>query len=159
MLKILSIDGNYKPKEEDTGSSLFNKNIDLNLVIEAPLYWWISCEYEHSSFDFPKYDRAYCFDAWPTDYSFVTDLKRNISGLENRDRALMQVLPLSTILVANMSLSYQQVCKICQDYGAGEYDYQGLRFQWPAEREWCDFCETLLDIRGIRDIVGGNYYE
>lgn len=63
----------------------------------------------------------------------------------------MKKLPLETVGQACIFLHYQDIVEICEDYIDGAYT--NIQSNWIAEREWSDFCETLLDIKGIRDLV------
>ena len=64
----------------------------------------------------------------------------------------MQLLPLSVIVKATIQLNYRDIIEVCENYVAGEYKYtKGYGF--PNEEEWKCFCETLLDIQGVRDLV------
>ena len=65
----------------------------------------------------------------------------------------MQKLPLDTLGQACIFLHYQDIVEICEDYIDGAYTKE--RSKWIAEREWTDFCETLFDIRGVRDLLYG----
>ena len=58
---------------------------------------------------------------------------------------------LSTLVRGNIFLHYHDIVEICEDYIAGAYRKENTK--WIAEREWTDFCETLLDIKGIRDLI------
>lgn len=146
MLRILAIKCNQFISSDDTGDALFKRDPDFVFRVEAPMYWWLDCEFERFYLDFSKDNLRFCLDAWDkTKYDFTFNV-----GLS--DRQLMQILPLSTIIEANITLSYKRIIKICEDYQCGEYCYPSIN-RWPTEREWKDFCETLLDLRGVRDIV------
>ena len=154
MLRILSIDGKDKPNLTDTGNDLYRTNPTLNLVIEAPMYWWLDCEFERFNFIFPKNGLRFCTDAWESSSKEINSFINLLGRTKNfSDRQIMQILPLSTIITGKVFLSYQKIVEICENYCCGEYAYQELRNQWPTEREWADFCETLLDIRGVRTLV------
>ena len=155
MLKILKIDGRYPPAVDDTGETLFKRNPDINFTIEAPLYWWLDCDFEKFDFQFkknPPYD--YCLDEWKISDPYIQSMQLRLSQNKNiSDRALMQIMPLGTIFTGRIILSYQKIVEICENYQCGEYAYQELRNEWATEREWKDFCETLLDLRGVRSLV------
>ena len=154
MLKILTVESKFKPTAETTGRIMFRDNPEFNFTVEAPMYWWLDCEFERFNFIFPKHkDLRFCFDSWKEDARFLRELKFILDKADFTDRQLMQILPLSTIMTARIVLTYQQIVEICENYQCGEYAYQELRNQWPTEREWADFCETLLDLRGVRDVV------
>lgn len=156
MLRILEIKCNQRVSSDDTGDNLFKRNPEFNLIIEAPMYWWLDCEFERFDFIFPKNKNglSFCdeggkiFPEWVNSLRTLFTINKNIS-----DREVMQILPLGTIISGRINLSYQKIIEICENYQCGEYSYQGLRNQWPTEREWKDFCETLLDLRGVRDLV------
>ena len=76
-----------------------------------------------------------------------------ISKEKLKSRQLMQILPLSTYVEGAIMLSYQEIVGVCENYNCGEYDYKELYNEWPMSREWTDFCETLMDIRGVREIL------
>ena len=60
---------------------------------------------------------------------------------------------LSTLVRGNIFLPYQDIVELCEDYISGAFKKENTK--WIAEREWSDFCETLLDIRGVRDLLYG----
>lgn len=62
------------------------------------------------------------------------------------DRILTTV---STQVNGKIFLQYQDIIEICEDYIAGCYK----KSVFGVEREWADFCETLLDIKGVRDLI------
>lgn len=155
MLRILNIEG-IKLNSADTGEILYSKNPTLVFTIEAPMYWWIDCEFSHFSFILPKNNLRYCFDSWDTDNPYIQRMQLALQNITD-ERQLMQVMPLGTIFSAKVELSYHQILELCENYVTGEYDYRGFYNQWPTEREWTDLCESLLDIRGIRDFVKGDY--
>lgn len=154
MLRILNMNGRYKPLPDDTGDTLFKRNADINFIIEAPMYWWLDCEFERFDFIFPKKDFRFCLDEWKISEPYIQSMQLMVEKNKiSSPRKLMQILPLSTIITGRVVLSYQKIVEICENYQCGEYSYQDLRNQWPTEREWKDFCETLLDIKGVRDLV------
>lgn len=57
--------------------------------------------------------------------------------------------PVSALVRGTIFLNYQDIVEICEDYTLGWYDNTGF----DTARDWKDFCETLLDIKGIRDLV------
>lgn len=74
-------------------------------------------------------------------------------GFEIRqfDRFELRDMPVSTNVTAWVSLSYKEIVKYCTLYKSDEFSDENCI--WHNEREWADFCETLLDIKGIREIV------
>lgn len=159
MLKILSMYGGSQVpywQAFHTGKELFKHNPRLELVIEAPMYWWLDCEFEHYNFIFPKKENGldFCLDEWENPSDEISFIRIRLAQNKNlSDRQLMQILPLGTIISGRIILDYHKIVEICENYRYGEYKYQGLKNQWATEREWTDFCETLLDIKGIRDLV------
>lgn len=153
MLKIKKIHWDKKPHETDTGDNLFERNPTIQFLIYAPMYWWIEVEVPKYSFHMPLEDFEFCFDDFPRAdliYPFYEDIYENISSLTPRQK--MQVLPMSTYIIGIIELSYQEIIEKCENYRAGEYIYY-RPFSFPTEREWTDFCETLLDLKGVRDLV------
>lgn len=71
----------------------------------------------------------------------LPDITQNFEKRKNK-------IPISTMVKASVFLTYQQIVELCEDYVTGVFITQ-----WPTEREYADLCETLLDIRGIRDLV------
>ena len=59
--------------------------------------------------------------------------------------------PVSTLAKGTVFLKYQDIVEICEDYISKQYENS----DFGTEREWRDFCETLLDIKGIRDLIFG----
>lgn len=153
MLTVKQIAGSSF-EENDTGETLFKKNQKLQFHIRAPMYWWLDCDFEKYQIVMPTGDFEFCFDAWAEDAPFIRNTKfvlQNATQLSPRE--LMQALPLSTYLDGMIELTYQKIIEVCENYQCGEYDFQELYNQWPMTREWADFCETLLDIKGVRDIL------
>lgn len=124
MLKVLKVISPYSLKRNIDFETLFKDNHSFIFVIEAPLYWWIDVDGIKYGFDLSD---------------FSDDVRQNLS--------------LSTNIGAMLSLTYQEIVEICKDYQAKMYRYEGKSYQWPNEREWNDFCETLLDIKGVRDLI------
>ena len=86
---------------------------------------------------------------WWVEYSgerTAFDLKEINKYLETKKRKVS----ISTSVKARIFINYQDIVEICEDYILGEYTSQ-----WKADREWADFCETLMDIKGIRDLLYG----
>ena len=54
-----------------------------------------------------------------------------------------------TIVSGTIFLPYKDIIEICEDYVSGYY----TKSDFGIKREWTDFCETLLDIKGVRDLV------
>lgn len=74
-------------------------------------------------------------------------------GFEIRqfDRFELRDMPVSTNVTAFITLTYQDIVRYCNNYIDKEFSAENCI--WHNEREWADFCETLLDIAGIREIV------
>lgn len=152
MLVVKRVEGkNFT--ENDTGETLFERNPELHFHIKAPMYWWVDCDFRKYNLCMPTKNLEYCWDEWKESVPFV---KNTIFILENaklNPRQFMQALPLSTYLEGAVVLSYRDVVEVCENYQCGEYDYKELYNEWPMSREWADFCETLMDIRGVREII------
>lgn len=127
MLQILNTMYPYKYKYvEMSGEELFEENDCFIFDVEAPIHWWVDFSGERTKLNIPYVEPA--------------TVKRQ--GME---------LPVSTKVRGNVFLTYQQIVEMCEDYISGAYTNENTN--WFAEREWNDFCETLLDIRGVRDLV------
>ena len=154
MLQVVKMNWfNYKPIPDDTGDTLLNLNPLITFSIKAPIYWWADCDWIKYKFNMPFSDFEFCLDAH-TDPRIIDVMKEFADILETYEdipRFLMQQLPLSTYVTATIELSYQEIIEVCENYVAGDYTVKGYGF--PDEREWKDFCETLLDIKGVRDLV------
>ena len=124
MLNVIKTTNPYLPNVEKSADELYKENRNFIFVIEAPLYWWIDVDGMKFGFNL----------------SYLTDFEK--------EHLLMR-----DTISAVLSLSYQEIVKICEDYAIGSFKYTGESYQWPNEREWTDFCETLLDIRGVRDLI------
>lgn len=154
MLKILSVK-TAQPHLDTDGVSLFANNPTITLDIEAPLYWWVDTDWDKHFFNMPLSDFKFCKDAfadYDTKQDIINTLEFHLNTLETEPRKLMQLLPLSTMVKGIIQLRYQEIVKICRNYTMGEYTYTAP-YSFPNEREWKDFCETLFDIPGIRDLV------
>ena len=123
MLKILSTKVHANKYDID-GTSLLRLDPSFTFLVEAPLYWWIDFDGVKFGFELDEF----------------SDFER-------------QNIPLSTNVKAYVHLSYEDIVTLCTDYVYGLYDYEAHTYQWNNEREWKDFCETLLDVQGIRDLV------
>ena len=124
MLKVLSMQSYFRYKDVPA-ETLFSKNLSFTFMVEAPIFWWIDFDYG---------------------LKFGFDLSE-FSEYEKENA------PMSTCVKAYVCLSYQEIVEICENYVDGVYKYEDKYYQWPNEREWRDFCETLLDIHGVRDLV------
>lgn len=124
MLKVLSMQSYFRYKDVPA-EVLFEKNLSFTFLVEAPLYWWI-------------------------DFDCGLKFGFNLSEFSELDK---KHVPMSTNVRAYVCLSYQEIVEICENYIEGVYEYTDKSYQWPNEREWKDFCETLLDVHGIRDLV------
>lgn len=154
MLKILNMQTTSTILGKD-GEKLFAVNPTINFRIEAPLYWWVDIDWVKYRFDMPTSNFKFCKDAfleYDPKRDIINTLESHLNTLEVEPRKLMQLLPLSTIVEGVIKLSYQEIVEICENYVAGDYCYV-KGFSFPNEREWKDFCETLFDVQGIRDLV------
>lgn len=148
MLTVLKM-RNVSGTTETSGEALFKLNPRFQFQVKAPMYWWIDLEGPKYMFNMPLDDFQFCFEDFPNDkllYSMFSDM----STLTPRQK--MQVLPLGTIVTASLELTYQEIIALCEDYVSGSFEYY-RPYSFPNEREWKDFCETLLDIVGVRDLV------
>ena len=105
---------------------LLQENPTFILSIKAPIYWWTDFNYSKIGF--------------------------NLEPFSENERREMSV---STTIEGSVVLEYKEIIGICDDYVNEEYKYTGSWYQWSNEREWNDLCETLLDIRGVRELVSG----
>lgn len=155
MLKIKKVHWDKKPHETDTGDNLFERNPTIQFLIYAPMYWWIEVEVPKYSFHMPLEDFEFCVDEFAewVEGAPIPFFKNQLSQSHLLSpRAIMQLLPMSTYIIGIIELSYQEIIEKCENYRAGEYIYY-RPFSFPTEREWTDFCETLLDLKGVRDLV------
>ena len=108
-----------------TPEKLFKANVPFNFYIEAPLYWWLDFDYTKFGFE--------------------------LGDFSEKEKLTM---PVDTPVKGVAVLTYQEIIEVCEDYVNGVFQYnKDDGHQWPAEREWKDFSETLLDIKGVRDFV------
>ncbi len=103
---------------------LYIENRHFLFVISAPIYWWIDAEGVKYGFDLSR---------------FSDEEKQSI--------------PISTSVDAILSLQYREIVDICKDYKLGAFKYEQKAYQWCNENEWSEFCETLLTIQGIKDLI------
>lgn len=137
--------------DRDTGLDLFRHNPTVIFKIRAPMYWWIDTDWIKYYFNMPLTDFEFCLDETVRNSEVQAELIKMLTNCKT-DRQRMQLLPLSAIVTAELSLSYQEIVEVCENYLNGEYNYN-KGYGFPNEREWTDFCETLLDIKGVRDLV------
>lgn len=131
---------------------LFSKNPSFYFTIKAPIYWWIDTDWIKYQMNMPLSDFEFCFDNFYYEKEYQKKYNSVMRWWKDEPRKLMQRLPMSTYMTGCLELSYCEIIEVCENYLAGEYKYvKGYSF--PNEREWSDFCETLLDIKGVRDIV------
>lgn len=136
----------------NNGLELFKQNPVVLFKIKAPIYWWVDIDWIKYYFDMPLSDFEFSQDGWDENLSIIRIERLATQNPNLSPRELMQILPLGTIMTGTIELSYQEIIEVCENYVAGEYTYvKGYGF--PDEREWKDFCETLLDIKGVRDLV------
>lgn len=138
----------------NNGLELFKQNPTVIFKIKAPIYWWVDTDWIKYYFNMPLSDFEFCLDAY-TDPRIIDVMEEFADILETYTdipRFLMQQLPLSTYMTGVIELPYREIIEVCENYVAGEYNYtKGYGF--PNTREWTDFCETLLDVKGVRDLV------
>lgn len=135
-----------------SGNELFEENPTIKFVIKAPIFWWVDADWTKYYFNMPLDNMEFCFDALDEDNPSVLDVKFVLNSAKLEPRQLMQILPLSTYVSAVIELHYREIIEICEEYIIGNFEYEPP-FSFPNTREWKDFCETLLDIRGVRDLV------
>ena len=153
MLQVLGMI--YNTSETD-GEKLFNQNPEFLLTVRAPMYWWLDCGFEKFNLCMPTKNLEFCLDSFSdceAVRSYLWSMKYVTRNVKLEPRQLLQIMPLSTYLEGRVKLSYQQMVEVCENYACGEYDYKELYNQWPISREWTDFCETILDVHGIREII------
>lgn len=131
MLNVLSVKAPQFYGKDVPFEQLFSDNYSFVLEVEAPIYWW-------ADFDGVRFYM---------DLSFLTN-----NPYQEPETVLLKT-PVSTKIKGCISLPYQSIIEICEDYKAGAYVYKKEVNKWPNEREWNDLCETLMDIRGIRYFV------
>lgn len=136
----------------DNGLELFKQNPTVIFKIKAPIYWWVDTDWVKYYFNMPLSDFEFSMDEWNENLPLIRYEKVVTQNPNLSPRELMQILPLSTYMKGTIELTYQEIIEVCENYVAGEYTYiKGYGF--PDDREWADFCETLLDIKGVRDLV------
>ena len=124
MLKVERVTSPYPVRCSKTAEELFAENKSFVFTIDAPFMWWLDV-------DGIRY--GFCLDRF------------NQEDIPN--------LPLSASVVGLLCLSYQEIVEICEDYIQGVYKYKYKSYQFPNEREWKDFCETLMDVKCVRDFI------
>ena len=154
MLQIEKIQWRNPPTNTDTGDTLFTLDPSIVFVVKAPLYWWVDTDWIKYYLNMPLSDFDFCLDAFDTGKvrSAVEGLAKQLTDINASERKIMQLLPLSTIVRATIEISYREIVEVCENYLMGEYNYQ-KGYGFPNDREWADFCETLLDLQGIRDLM------
>lgn len=123
MLQILSMHCPYV-HTDILPNRLYVDNYTFTFEVRAPIFWWIDFDGIRFGFDLSEFSE---FE------------KQNAS--------------VSTNVVGWIYLEYRDIVDICSCYLNGAYKYDKQDFQWSNEREWSDFCETLLDIKGVRDLI------
>jgi hypothetical protein len=124
MLKVVGMGSVCCAFSEMSTTELFQMNAPFNFYVEAPLYWWLDFDYTKFGFELG-------------DFTEVDKLNMSVS----------------TMVKGCAILTYQEIVTICQEYCNGVYKYTHKSYEWNNEREWNDFCETLLDVKGVRDLV------
>ena len=124
MLNVVGMGCVYCSPSKTEPNQLWYMNPPFNFYVEAPLFWWLDFPYEKFGFELGDF-----------------------SDKEKLD------MPVSTIVKGCAVLTYNEIIEVCEDYIQGAFKYEGKSYQWNAEREWNDFCETMLDIKGVRDLV------
>lgn len=124
MLNVVGMGSVYCSISDTTPEELLRINAPFNFYIVAPLYWWLDFNYDKFGFE--------------------------LGDFSDKEKLDMSV---STPVKGCAVLTYAEIVEICEDYLRGVFKYEGQAHQWNAEREWTDFCEILLDVKGIRDLV------
>lgn len=151
MLRVTKITPALPPKHT-AGDLLFEENPSFQITIKAPIYWWVDCDWIKYRFNMPLSDFEFELDAFQFNEvpSAIEELANKLINVT--ERKIMQLLPLSTYMTGVIELPYREIIEVCENYVAGEYNYT-KGYSFPNTREWTDFCETLLDIKGVRDLV------
>jgi len=154
ILKVVPADEAFDElfKDCSDGTVLLQANPKMQLAIKAPIYWWVDTDWTKYFFNMPLDNIEFCLDAHDESGPSALDLKFLWNSAKLEPRQLMQILPLSTYVTAAIVLSYQEIVDVCTNYINGEYVYTSP-YSFPNTKEWNDFCETLLDIKGVRDLV------
>ena len=125
MLKVVGMGSICCHFSTATAEELFETNAPFSFYVEAPLYWWLDFDYTKFGFE--------------------------LGDFSEKEKLTM---PVNTVVQGRAVLTYQEIIEVCEDYVSGVYNYDSnCAYRWSAEREWKDFCETLLDIKGVRDLV------
>ena len=159
MLRVTGIHWNQKPSDNDTGDILLLKNPAIQLTVVAPIFWWKDSNFNYSPLELTtsKKWNDFCLDEWELNEPIIQGLilkLMKLCGSKTDLRKTLEILPMGTMVEGNISLDYSDIVDYCKDYLDGSLlNCEVL----PTSREWTDFCETLLDIRGVREITeGGN---
>ena len=152
MLQVISITGAHLPSSS-TGQDLLAKNPSIRFLVRAPIYWWVDTDWVTYSLSLPTKNLHFCVDTWPDGSLFIEHMKDYLEHVKRLEpRQFMQILAMSIYAEGIIELTYQEIVETCENYVAGEYRYIPS-YSFPNDREWKDFCETLLDIRGVRDLI------
>lgn len=156
MLKIKSITWNTNENIAELDAyKLFAKNPSLQFDVEAPIYWWLclsNFNIHHFLKDEQKLDEI-CTDKWEN-CAVLDKLKIVLEQLsvecvinpkKELDRQLMQILPCGAVLRGCVCMYYEDIYYLVNDTEPELMDNG-------AQREWDDFIETLMDIKGIRTL-------
>lgn len=135
----------------DDGTTLFIKNSTFSFMVRAPLYWWIDCDWDKYCLNMPLDNFEFSLDGF-TDEQQELFIQTHEHLGKLTPRQIMQTLPLSAIIEGRVDMPYRAIVKTCQNYLCGDMKYYPP-YSFPNEREWADFCETLLDIKGVRDLA------
>lgn len=152
MLKVIDI--RFATLEHsDDGDKLYKRNPLVQFTISAPLYWWVDVDWPKYYNNLPLSDFEMTLDCLTEQQkNAVVNLWQTIIDSGAEPRQIMQMLPLSTNVITSIELSYREIIEVCENYLAGEYHYE-KPYSYPNEEEWTEFCETLLTLNGVRQIL------
>ena len=162
MLKVEKVTWQVPPAIDDTAERLFKRNSQILFTISAPIFWWKDTNFKFSEQSLleNKNFLDFIFDEWTPSEKLIQELTLAIQQEQNKIsfmdldqkqfRRLLEILPMGTMVRGSVCLSYQEVIQYVEDYLDGSMFTTDFL---PTRREWSDFCETLLDLRGVRIYV------
>ena len=162
MLKVEKVTWQTPPTIDDDGESLLRRNPQILFTVSAPIFWWLDTNFRfatHSLIENKNFSDL-VFDEWAPHEKIIQELSLEIQKEQSKIsifevaskqfRRTLEILPLGTMVQGKIILSYKDVIKYVEDYlDESLFSVDFL----PTRREWSDFCETLLDLRGVRTYV------